>query len=305
MFGLFMAILFATVFIANGIKKYIDVYQDRKHSIENGWDHYHDQNGMMVHIDDGLPYTYKNINGDVYEINPYSYKIRRNITKERDAAKLRAFRQIAKEKGIRFVEDITVNIYDVVRKFDKPDQTTGIRPYTGWERNGYSYKPCVDTLTGNIYITTHIKKNTVIEPTESEDNDHIWLIPDPPKEKELTKYDDIELIPYLLNPATGFIEGVNQDLFDPNKKYPFLAEVETTEYSKLFHKRVTCNRHVYKLMEPTEELIAKQIDDLNSSAKRHYKWEIERYMQLKEKNDVEAKIQAEIKAGRERGERYI
>ena len=274
MFALFMAIIFGGAFIINGIYRNINVQHERKLAKINGWDHYHDINGVKVHVDDDLPYVYRCINGDCYEINPYDYKVRRNITKERDAAKLKVFRKIANEKGIRFVEDITSDghkVYDEHmynrNKTNTPcyrhRHLTSFKSFSFSPNAGIGYNALIDTVTGAKYLSYKRKF----------DNNN-------------------EYIPYLLNPATGYIDGVNIDLLNMDKTYRILTKNDGEVFAK-----------------PTKEMIEEELSIINEPVDRYYKNEIEKLAaesnMQEERNNIEEMISTEINNGRKRGEIYL
>lgn len=263
MFGLFMAILFVVVAIGSAIHRSMEVHNNRLRAIEQGKDSYFDQNYNSVHVDDGLPYTYKYINGDCYELNPYSFKIRRNITKERDAAKLRVFRRMAEEKGLRFIEDTTD--HTTYERFLKSD----VYKYNG-SFSHYKINPYVDTVTGKKYLgfsyNTSQKKGEIV-PLFGFTVEETKLYPT-----------------YLVNPQTGFIEGVNTDLLNENEEY------------------------IYKYSDtqiPTKEILNKEIENFNELVWMRYQWKADLERERTERDQLEAEIQKEIRAGRQRGEKYL
>lgn len=267
MFAIYMAVICFVALVLNGVRMYYGNYSNRKKAIEEGKDHYFDQNLNLVHVNDNLPYMYRNINGDVYEVNPYSFKIRRNITKERDVARLLAFRKIAKERGIRFVKDETD--YNTVHK---SEQKCGLEP----ARDHYEWRPYIDTETGNVYIQYSYGRDIF----------GIDFMGD-----MIDKEDEKHYVKYLMNPSTGFIEGVNTDLLDMDEKYIF----------ETMGGRVKS--------KPTEELINGEIDMYNEQRTQFLnfwgKYEKDAENAKKERELQEEMIKQEITNIRARGENFL
>ena len=263
MFGLFMAILFVCAAIGTAIHKSIEVHENKQRAIEQGKDHYFDRNYNLVHVDDNLPYMYRYINGECYELNPYSFKIRRNITRERDAAKLRVFRKKAEESGLRFIKDITDN--NTHRNFM---QNKAYKYSTKRSFARYTINPYIDTITGKKYLGFSFGL------TRMEGDEIPWF------GGFVTKEDEVIYPMYLVNTQTGFIEGVNTDLLYKDKVCYFQ------------HKRVKSL--------PTDELLEDDINWFNEFAWKHYQWEVDLENHRKEREQLEAEIQAEIRAGRKR-----
>ena len=274
MFGLLMAILFATAFIVNGTMRYVDAHNDKKLAEKTGRDYYHDINGVQTHIDDGLPFVYREINGEVYEINPYNYKIRRNITKERSAAKLSVFRKIANKNGVRFVEDITADgknvYYDHMYNRNRTTEPcyrhihlNNLKSFNYAPNENVGLHPVVDTVTGYVYLSYKRKFDR-----------------------------NEEYIPYLMNPSTGFVECVNIDQLDTDKEYKIITKNGTEIYAR-----------------PTDELINNELEIINKPINSYYVSEVKKNISNnKMENDVkklEAMIGEEIKLNREKGENYL
>lgn len=81
-FGLFMIGAVAAAKLGKDIDTYKTTKRRKKRAIENGKDFYVDKNGYPVHLDSGLAYTYRWINGEQWEVDPYTGAKRRNISRE-------------------------------------------------------------------------------------------------------------------------------------------------------------------------------------------------------------------------------
>ena len=104
MFGIYMVVLYiiARIIKAVGIKA--GEVRRRNEAIKNGSSFYLDRNYTKIRVSDDVPFEYRRIDGDLYEINPYTHHIKRNISEERRQKTEKEQREKAIKEGKRMYE---------------------------------------------------------------------------------------------------------------------------------------------------------------------------------------------------------
>lgn len=81
LFGLFMAGAYGAAKLGSDIQEHNKIAKRKKEAIEKHIPFYLDNHGQLVHAENDLPFARKWIDGDLWEVDPYSGVKRYNITK--------------------------------------------------------------------------------------------------------------------------------------------------------------------------------------------------------------------------------
>ena len=102
MFGLIYSFISIGTAIVGHVKSNHEVKERKQRAIEQGYNLYTDSNGTARHIDTDEPFSRRWIDGDLWEYNPYTGKLIKNISAERREKAEREGYEKAVQNGLKF-----------------------------------------------------------------------------------------------------------------------------------------------------------------------------------------------------------
>lgn len=100
MFVFFMIVVGLVCWTISAIITNRDERRHRNRAIQNGYDSYTDRNGILRRVDTNEPYwLWRDLRGEVWEINPYTRKVLKNVSGEARFKKWQYEREISIREG--------------------------------------------------------------------------------------------------------------------------------------------------------------------------------------------------------------